>query len=56
MATSGLKLITFKSVEFKKKNIFDWECIVMDTDFCPLFDIKTIVQKGYGPIKIGDGI
>lgn len=40
MATTSLKLISFKSVEFGKKNIFDWECIVMDTDFYPMFDIK----------------
>lgn len=55
MATTSLKLISFKSVEFGKKNIFGWECIVMDTDFHPLFDIKKKqFKKGYGPIKIGD--
>lgn len=52
MATTSLKLISFKSVEFGKKNIFGWDCVVMDTNFHPLYDLKKkVFRKGYGPIK-----
>lgn len=55
MATTSLKLISFKSIEFGKNTIFGWDCIVMDTNFHPLFDIKKQeFRKGYGPIKIGN--
>lgn len=55
MATTSLKLISFKSVEFGKKNIFGWDCVVMDTNFHPLYDVKKkVFRKGYGPIKIGN--
>lgn len=55
MATTSLKLISLKSVEFGKKNIFGWDCVVMDTNFHPLYDVKKKeFRKGYGPIKIGN--
>ncbi len=55
MATTSIKLISFKSIEFGEKNIFGWGCVVMDTNFHPLYDIKKKeFRKGYGPIKIGD--
>lgn len=44
-----------KNIEFGKHVIFGWDCIVMDSDFHPLYDIKkNSFKKGYGPIQIGD--
>lgn len=55
IASTSLKLISMKSIEFGKRNIFGWECIVMDTNFHALYDLKTkTFKKGYGEIKIGD--
>lgn len=55
MATTSLKLVPFKSVEFGKNNIFGWDCVVMDTNFHPLYDMKkNSFRKGYGSIIIGD--
>ena len=55
LATTSLKLVSFKSVEFGKRNIFGWDCVIMDTNFHPLYDIKKkSFRKGYGSIKIGD--
>lgn len=55
VATTSIKIISMKSIEFGKRNMIGWECIVMDTNFHPLYDTKEKkFKKGYGPIKIGD--
>ncbi len=54
LATTSLKLVSLKSVEFGDRTIFGWDCVVMDTNFHPLYDMdKKSFRKGYGPIKIG---
>lgn len=55
VASTSLKLISFKGVEFGKNCRIGWECIFMDTNFHPLYDIeRQCFQKGYGKINIGN--
>lgn len=55
LATTSLKLVSFKYVEFGKHTRMGWETTVMDTNFHPIFDINlNKFKRAYGPIKIGD--
>ena len=54
-ASTSLKLISFKHIEFGKYVRIGWNCIFTDTNFHPIYDIKKEkFKKAYGPIKIGD--
>ena len=55
LSSTSLKIVSFKSVEFGAHTRMGWDCLVMDTNFHPLYDIeKKKFKKAYGPIKIGD--
>lgn len=55
MASTSLKLVSFKRVEFGIHTRVGWDVIFMDTNFHPLYDIKKEkFKKAYGPIIIGD--
>ena len=55
MASTSLKLISFKSIRFGNHVSLGWECIIMDTNFHPLYDMeKERFKKAFGPIVIGD--
>ena len=55
MASTSLKLISYKSVTFGDHTIMGWNCVVMDTNFHPLYDIeKQAFKKAFGPINIGN--
>lgn len=53
--TAGLKLISYRGIDFGKSTRLGWGVLVMDTNFHPLYDMeKKIYKKASGPIKIGD--
>ena len=53
--TAGLKLISYRNIDFGKSTRLGWGVLIMDTNFHPLYDIdKKIYKKASGPIKIGD--
>lgn len=55
MATTSIKIISFKYIEFGKHTRVGWDTLFMDTNFHPLYDIKKEkFKKAYGPIIIGD--
>jgi acetyltransferase-like isoleucine patch superfamily enzyme len=55
LASSSLKLISTVAIEFGLKTRIGWNSLIMDTNFHPLFDLKTnTFKKASGPIKIGD--
>ena len=55
IATTSLKLISFKHIEFGKCVRCGWDVMFLDSNFHPLYDMKKEkFKKGYGPIKIGD--
>lgn len=55
MASTSLKLISFKSIVFGDHNRVGWECIFMDTNFHPIYDMNNHkFKKAYGPIEIGN--
>lgn len=55
VASTSLKLVSFKNVEFGEYVRLGWGVIVMDTNFHPLYDMeKKKFKKAYGPIKIGN--
>lgn len=54
-ATASLKLVSYRGVKFGKGTRLGWGCLVMDTNFHPLFDMeKKKYKKASGPIEIGD--
>lgn len=55
LASTSLKLISFKNVEFGNHVRMGFDCFVMDTNFHPLYDMqKQKFKRAYGPIKVGD--
>lgn len=55
LASTSLKLISYKHIEFGEYTRIGWDVTFMDTNFHPLYDIKKEkFKKAYGPIKIGD--
>ncbi|MBW9203928.1 hypothetical protein EVD33_13525 [Bacteroidales bacterium SW292] len=55
VASTSIKLISFVEMEFGNHTRLGWECIVMNTNFHPLYDMeKERFKKAYGPIYIGD--
>lgn len=55
MATTSMKLISFKHIEFGRYVSVGWEVIFTDTNFHPIYDLKNEkFKKAYGPIIIGD--
>lgn len=53
--TAGLKLISYRGINFGKSTRLGWGVLIMDTNFHPLYDMeKKIYKKASGPIKIGD--
>lgn len=53
-STSGLKLVSYRSVEFGEGVSLGWGVWVMDTNLHPLFDIeKQAYKPASGPISIG---
>lgn len=55
LASTSLKIISFKHVEFGNHTRMGWEVLVLDTNFHPLYDIKKEkFKRAYGPIKIGN--
>lgn len=55
MVSATTKIIAFCQIDFGKHTRLGWDCIVMDTNFHPLYDMeKERFKAAYGPIKIGD--
>ena len=55
VASTSLKLVSFKHIEFGKFARCGWEVVFMDTNFHPIYDIKREeFKKAYGPIIVGD--
>ena len=53
--TAGLKLISYRSIDFGEGTRLGWGVLIMDTNFHPLYDIeKKVYKRVSGPIKIGD--
>lgn len=51
----GMKLVANCGITFGKTVSVGWECIILDTNFHPLVDMKRNEQKkAFGPITIGD--
>lgn len=54
-ASTSLKLISFKHIEFGRYVRVGFDVTFMDSNFHPLYDMKKEkFKKAYGPIKIGD--
>lgn len=54
-ATTSFKLVSFYGIKFGNYISFGWECLCMDTNFHPLYDIKkNELRSASGPIEIGD--
>lgn len=54
-ASAGLKLVSFRGIKFGDFVRFGWGCLIMDTNFHPLFDMKNKrFKKASSPIEIGD--
>jgi len=52
--SAALKMVSCIGIEFEEGVHFGWECIIMDSNFHPLYDIeKKQFKKAYGKIHIG---
>lgn len=52
---AALKVISYRGIQFGKSTRFGWQCLVMDTNFHPLYDIKNKkFKRASSPITIGD--
>lgn len=55
MASAAIKLACHHSITFHPYVRFGWDCICMDTNFHPLYDMeKKEFKPASGPIEIGD--
>lgn len=55
LSNAGLKLVSTRGISFGKSTRLGWGCLVMDTNFHPLYDIeKQKFKKASGRINIGD--
>lgn len=53
--SAGLKMVSQCGITFGKETRIGWGCIVMDTNFHPLYDMeKKKFKKAFGKICIGD--
>lgn len=53
--SAGLKMVSQCGITFGKETRIGWGCIVMDTNFHPLYDMeKQKFKKAFGKIRIGD--
>lgn len=53
--TAGLKLVSYRGIKFGQKCRIGWGCLIMDTNFHPLYDmVKKKYKKASGNIEIGD--
>lgn len=53
-STCALKIVAFNCIIFGKSNLIGWNNMFLDTDFHRLKCNSYYVDKGYGPIVIGD--
>ena len=52
---AGAKIISYRGIKFGQSTRLGWGVLCMDTNFHPLFDMKTQTFKSAsGPIEIGD--
>ena len=55
MASAAMKMVCNHSITFHPYVRFGWECICMDSNFHPLYDMEKKKSKpAYGPIEIGN--
>lgn len=55
LASTSLKLVSYRGITFGQSTRFGWDCLIMDTNFHPLYDInKNKFKIASGPIEIGD--
>lgn len=55
VCNAGLKLVSFFGMSFGQSTCFGWDCLIMDTNMHPLYDMeKQRFKKASGPIEIGD--
>ena len=53
--TAGLKMVSYCGISFGKETLIGWGCIIIDTNFHPLYDMeKKRFKKAFGKINIGD--
>ena len=53
--TAGLKLVSSEGITFGKCASLGWGCLIMDTNFHPLYDMTNQrYKKAHGKIVIGD--
>lgn len=53
--TQGIKIVCYKSIEFGKKVLCGWDCLVMDTDLHQLSDTQGVrVGNPCLPVRVGD--
>lgn len=53
--TGGVKMVSECGIEFGKHARLGWGCVVIDTNFHPLYDMeKKKFKRAFGPINIGD--
>ncbi|MBE6294012.1 MAG: hypothetical protein E7090_04955 [Bacteroidales bacterium] len=51
----ALKLVSYRGIKFGVSTSFGWGCLIMDTNFHPLYDmVNKRYKKASGPIEIGD--
>lgn len=55
-STTSLKLVCYNSVRFGNHNLIGWDCLFIDTDFHRLTHTDGSMNRGYGPIRIGDEV
>ena len=55
LASTTLKLVSYKGITFGQSTRLGWDCLIMDTNFHPLYDMtKERFKKASGQIEIGD--
>ena len=55
VASTSVKIISFKHIEFGAHVSVGWDVLFMDSNFHPLYDMeKQKFKRAYGPIKIGE--
>lgn len=53
--TAGLKMVSQCGITFGEDVLIGWGCLVIDTNFHPLYDMeKKKFKKAFGKIRIGD--
>jgi len=51
----SLKIVSYRGIKFGIGTRFGWGCLVMDTNFHPLYDmVNKKFKRASGPIEIGD--